>query len=156
MEQYIKENIERLIYAYGYTQVELAYKANLSRQTMNKLLASNSKYKPKLSTLIAISNALSINFPELLVRTNKITKSEDFSLKSSDFYQAVFVKNLRLYLRQWKQYSLSSNDGIGASTITNILKGKYNDIYFSTIEAIARAMDVPLASLFEEGKDGEN
>ncbi|HEO4882305.1 TPA: helix-turn-helix transcriptional regulator [Streptococcus agalactiae] len=66
MERYVKENIERLLYTSGLTQNELADKANLSRQTVNKLLSSNEKYSPKLSTLIAISNVLLINFPELL------------------------------------------------------------------------------------------
>ncbi|HEO6944855.1 TPA: helix-turn-helix domain-containing protein, partial [Streptococcus agalactiae] len=56
MERYVKENIERLLYTSGLTQNELADKANLSRQTVNKLLSSNEKYSPKLSTLIAISN----------------------------------------------------------------------------------------------------
>lgn len=41
MERYVKENIERLLYTSGLTQNELADKANLSRQTVNKLLSSN-------------------------------------------------------------------------------------------------------------------
>lgn len=60
MERYIKENIERLLYFSELTQSELAEKAGLSRQTVNKLLSSDAGYSPKLSTLIAISNVFSV------------------------------------------------------------------------------------------------
>ncbi|MCC9966537.1 helix-turn-helix transcriptional regulator, partial [Streptococcus agalactiae] len=91
MERYVKENIERLLYTSGLTQNELADKANLSRQTVNKLLSSNEKYSPKLSTLIAISNVLLINFPELLIRSNKLSASINFTLNSVEEYQNTLI-----------------------------------------------------------------
>lgn len=97
MERYVKENIERLLYTSGLTQNELADKANLSRQTVNKLLSSNEKYSPKLSTLIAISNVLLINFPELLIRSNKLSASINFTLNSVEEYQNTLIQNVKLY-----------------------------------------------------------
>ncbi|AVM70738.1 transcriptional regulator [Streptococcus mutans] len=152
MESYIKENIERLLYISDFSQDELADKASLSRQTINKLLSSNSKHNPKLSTLVAASNALSINFPELLVRTDKISVSTDFSLKSTEDYQNILIQNIKLYLRSWKQFSLSNSNGVRESTISNLVNGKYSDIYFSTIESLAKEMEVPLADLFKRGE----
>lgn len=153
MERYIKENIERLLYKSGLTQNELADKAYLSRQTVNKLLSSNTEYSPKLSTLIAISNALLINFPELLIRIDVISASTNFSLNSVEDYQNILIQNVKLYLRDWKQFSLSNSEGVSESTISNFINGKYCDIYFSTIESLAKEMGIPLTSLFERGKN---
>ncbi|NLQ94460.1 XRE family transcriptional regulator [Streptococcus mutans] len=153
MESYIKENIERLLYTSDFSQDELADRASLSRQTINKLLSSNSKHNPKLSTLVAVSNALSINFPELLVRTDKISVSTDFSLKSAEDYQNILIQNIKLYLRSWKQFSLSNSNGVRESTISNLVNYKYSDIYFSTIESLAKKMEVPLADLFKRGEN---
>lgn len=153
MERYIKENIERLLYSSELTQNELAKKAKISRQTVNKLLSSNTEYSPKLSTLIAISNVLSINFPELLTRTDKISTSENFSLNSVKDYQNTLVQNVKLYLRDWKQFSLSNSSGVRESTISNLVNGKYSDVYFSTIESLAKEMEVSLADLFKRGEN---
>ncbi|AXO11671.1 TPA: helix-turn-helix domain-containing protein [Streptococcus agalactiae] len=152
MERYVKENIERLLYTSGLTQNELADKANLSRQTVNKLLSSNEKYSPKLSTLIAISNVLLINFPELLIRSNKLSASINFTLNSVEEYQNTLIQNVKLYLRSWKQFSLSNSSGVRESTISNLVNGKYSDVYFSTIESLAKEMEVPLADLFKRGE----
>lgn len=152
MERYIKENIERLLYSSGLTQNDLANKANLSRQTINRLLSSNSDYNPKLSTLIVIANALLINFPELLIRTNEISTSVDFSLNSVEEYQNILIQNMKLYLKSWKQFSLSNSSGVRESTISNLVNGKYSDIYFSTVESIAKEMEIPLADLFKRGE----
>ncbi|MFR4926125.1 MAG: helix-turn-helix transcriptional regulator [Streptococcus agalactiae] len=97
MERYVKENIERLLYTSGLTQNELADKANLSRQTVNKLLSSNEKYSPKLSTLIAISNVLLINFPELLIRSNKLSASINFTLNSVEEYQNTLIQCILIF-----------------------------------------------------------
>lgn len=151
MERYIKENIERLLYFSELTQSELAEKAGLSRQTVNKLLSSDAGYSPKLSTLIAISNVFSVNFPDLLIRANKITASEDFSEKSASDYQNILIQNVKLYLRSWKQFSLSNSAGVRESTISNLVNEKYSDIYFSTAENLAKEMEIPLSDLFKRG-----
>ena len=151
MERYIKENIERLLYFSELTQSELAEKAGLSRQTVNKLLSSDAGYSPKLSTLIAISNVFSVNFPDLLIRANKISASEDFSEKSASDYQNILIQNVKLYLRSWKQFSLSKSAGVRESTISNLVNEKYSDIYFSTAENLAKEMEIPLSDLFKRG-----
>lgn len=153
MEHYIKENIERLLYSSELTQDELAKKANISRQTVNRLLSSNIECNPKLSTLISISNVLSINFSDLLIRTDKIATSEKFFLRSMEDYQNILVQNVKLYLRSWRQFSLSNSSGVRESTISNLVNGKYSDIYFSTIESLAKEMEVPLADLFKRGEN---
>lgn len=153
MDRYIKENIERLIYSSELSQNELAKQTGLSRQTINKLLSSNTDSNPKLSTLIMISNALSINFPELLIRTDKISASRDFSINSVEDYQKILIQNVKLYLRKWKQFSLSNSSGVRESTISNLVNGKYSDIYFSTVESLAKEMNVSLADLFKRGED---
>ncbi|GAA0055480.1 helix-turn-helix transcriptional regulator [Streptococcus dysgalactiae subsp. equisimilis] len=153
MERYIKENIERLLYSSELTQSELAEKAGLSRQTVNKLLSSNTGYSPKLSTLVLVSNALLINFPELLIRTDKISTSKDFCRNSVEDYQNILTQNVKFYLRGWKQFSLSNPSGVRESTISNLINGKYSDIHFSTIESLAKKMEVPLADLFKRGEN---
>lgn len=153
MERYIKENIERLLYLSGLSQKELAQKSGLSRQTINKLLSPNVDYSPKLSTLVVISNALSINFPELLIRTDKISVSKDFSPNSVESYQNTLIQNVKLYLRKWNQFSLSNSGGVRESTVSNLVNGKYTDVYFSTIESLAEEMEVSLDDLFKRGED---
>lgn len=151
MERYIKENIERLLYSSELTQNELAKQTGLSRQTVNKLLSSDTDYSPKLSTLVVISNALSINFPELLIRTDQISVSKNYSFNSAEDYQKILVQNVKLYLRRWNQFSLSNSSGVRESTISNLVNEKYSDIYFSTIESLSKEMGVPLADLFKRG-----
>lgn len=153
MERYVKENIERLLYSSELSQSELAKKTGLSRQTVNKLLSPNADYNPKLSTLVVISNALSINFPELLIRTEKISTSKDFTPNLVEDYQNILIQNVKLYLRSWNQFSLSTSGGVGESTISNLVNGKYSDIYFSTIESLAEEMEVSLADLFKRGEN---
>lgn len=153
MERYIKENIERLLYSSEISQKELGWRSGLSRQTINKLLSSNVNYSPKLSTLIVISNALSINFPELLIRTDKISASKDFSPKSVESYQNTLIQNVKLYIRKRNQFSLSNSDGVRESTVSNLVNGKYTDVYFSTIESLAEKMEVSLADLFKRGEN---
>ena len=151
MERYIKENIERLLYSSELTQNELAKQTGLSRQTVNKLLSSDTDYSPKLSTLVVISNALSINFPELLIRTDQISVSKNYSFNSAEDYQKILVQNVKLYLRRWNQFSLSNSSGVRESTISNLVNEKYSDTYFSTIESLSKEMGVPLADLFKRG-----
>ncbi|MCC9929215.1 helix-turn-helix transcriptional regulator, partial [Streptococcus agalactiae] len=55
-------------------------------------------------------------------------------------------------LRSWKQFSLSNSSGVRESTISNLVNGKYSDVYFSTIESLAKEMEVPLADLFKRGE----
>lgn len=153
MERYVKENIERLLYSSGLSQSELAKQTGLSRQTINKLLSPNTNYSPKLSTLVLIANALSINFPELLIRTDKISASKEFFSNSVEEYQNILIQNVKLYLRRWNQFSLSTSDGVRESTISNLVNGKYSDIYFSTIESLADEMEVSLADLFKRGEN---
>ena len=153
MERYVKENIERLLYSSELSQSELAKKTGLSRQTVNKLLSPTADYNPKLSTLVVISNALSINFPELLIRTDKISTSKDFTPNLVEDYQNTLIQNVKLYLRSWNQFSLSVSGGVGESTISNLVNGKYSDIYFSTIESLAEEMEVSLADLFKRGEN---
>lgn len=153
MERYIKENIERLLYSSKLSQSELSKKTGLSRQTINKLLSPNTNYSPKLSTLVVIANALSINFPELLIRTDKISASEEFFSNSVEEYQNILIQNVKLYLRRWNQFSLSTSAGVRESTISNLVNGKYSDIYFSTIESLADEMGVSLADLFKRGEN---
>ena len=153
MERYIKENIERLLYSSELTQNELAKMAKISRQTVNKLLSPNTDYSPKLSTLVAIANALSINFPELLIRTDKISTSKDFALNSVEDYQKILIQNVKLYLRRWNQFSLSNSGGVRESTISNLVNGKYSDVHLSTIESLAEEMEVSLADLFKRGEN---
>ena len=153
MECYIKENIERLLYSSKLSQSELSKKTGLSRQTINKLLSPNTNYSPKLSTLVVIANALSINFPELLIRTDKISASKEFLSNSVEEYQNILIQNIKLYLRRWNQFSLSTSDGVRESTISNLVNGKYSDIYFSTIESLADEMGVSLADLFKRGEN---
>lgn len=153
MERYIKENIERLLYSSKLSQSELSKKTGLSRQTINKLLSPNTNYSPKLSTLVVIANALSINFPELLIRTDKISASKEFFSNSVEEYQNILIQNVKLYLRRWNQFSLSTSDGVRESTISNLVNGKYSDIYFSTIESLADEMRVSLADLFKRGEN---
>lgn len=153
MERYVKENIERLLYSSELSQSELAKKTGLSRQTVNKLLSPNADYNPKLSTLVVISNALSINFPELLIRTEKISTSKDFTPNLVEDYQNILIQNVKLYLRSWNQFSLSASGGVGESTIGNLVNGKYSDIYFSTIESLAEEMEVSLVDLFKRGEN---
>ncbi|HFI0122111.1 TPA: helix-turn-helix domain-containing protein [Streptococcus suis] len=153
MERYVKENIERLLYSSELSQSELAKKTGLSRQTVNKLLSPNADYNPKLSTLVVISNALSINFPELLIRTEKISTSKDFTPNLVEDYQNILIQNVKLYLRSWNQFSLSTSGGVGESTISNLVNGKYSDIYFSTIESLAEEMEVSLVDLFKRGEN---
>lgn len=153
MERYVKENIERLLYLSELSQSELAKKTGLSRQTVNKLLSPNADYNPKLSTLVVISNALSINFPELLIRTEKISTSKDFTPNLVEDYQNILIQNVKLYLRSWNQFSLSASGGVGESTVSNLVNGKYSDIYFSTIESLAEEMEVSLADLFKRGEN---
>ena len=153
MERYVKENIERLLYSSELSQSELAKQTGLSRQTINKLLSPNTNYSPKLSTLVLIANALSINFPELLIRTDKIGASKEFFSNSVEEYQNILIQNVKLYLRRWNQFSLSTSDGVRESTISNLVNGKYSDIYFSTIESLADEMEVSLADLFKRGEN---
>ncbi|TCD45746.1 helix-turn-helix domain-containing protein [Streptococcus sp. X16XC17] len=153
MERYIKENIERLLYSSELTQNDLAKQTGLSRQTVNKLLSSNTDHSPKFSTLIEVSNALSINFPELLTRTDKISASKYFYLNSVEDYKNILMQNVKLYLRGWKQFSLSNSSGVRESTISNLVNSKYSDIYFSTIESLAEEMEVSLADLFKRGEN---
>lgn len=153
MERHIKENIERLLYSSKLSQSELSKKTGLSRQTINKLLSPNTNYSPKLSTLVVIANALSINFPELLIRTDKISTSKGFFSNSVEEYQNILIQNIKLYLRRWNQFSLSTSDGVRESTISNLVNGKYSDIYFSTIESLADEMGVSLADLFKRGEN---
>ena len=153
MERHIKENIERLLYSSKLSQSELSKKTGLSRQTINKLLSPNTNYSPKLSTLVVIANALSINFPELLIRTDKISASKEFFSNSVEEYQNILIQNIKLYLRRWNQFSLSTSDGVRESTISNLVNGKYPDIYFSTIESLADEMGVSLADLFKRGEN---
>ena len=153
MERYIKENIERLLYSSKLSQSELSKKTGLSRQTINKLLSPNTNYSPKLSTLVVIANALSINFPELLIRTDKISASKEFFSNSVEEYQNILIQNVKLYLRRWNQFSLSTSDGVRESTISNLVNGKYSDIYFSTIESLVDEMGVSLADLFKRGEN---
>ena len=153
MERHIKENIERLLYSSKLSQSELSKKTGLSRQTINKLLSPNTNYSPKLSTLVVIANALSINFPELLIRTDTISASKEFFSNSVEEYQNILIQNIKLYLRRWNQFSLSTSDGVRESTISNLVNGKYSDIYFSTIESLADEMGVSLADLFKRGEN---
>lgn len=97
MERHIKENIERLLYSSKLSQSELSKKTGLSRQTINKLLSPNTNYSPKLSTLVVIANALSINFPELLIRTDKISASKEFFSNSVEEYQ-IFLYKISSYI----------------------------------------------------------
>lgn len=153
MERYIKENIERLLYSSNLTQNGLSKQTGLSRQTVNKLLSANINYNPKLSTLIVIANALSINFPELLIRTDKISPSKNFSPNSVEYYQKILIQNVKLYLRRWNQFSLSNSSGVQESTISNLINEKYSDVYFSTIESLANQMKISIADLFKRGED---
>ena len=100
-----------------------------------------------------IANALSINFPELLIRTDKISASKEFFSNSVEEYQNILIQNVKLYLRRWNQFSLSTSDGVRESTISNLVNGKYSDIYFSTIESLADEMGVSLADLFKRGEN---
>ncbi|HEO7118677.1 TPA: helix-turn-helix transcriptional regulator, partial [Streptococcus agalactiae] len=100
----------------------------------------------------AISNVLLINFPELLIRSNKLSASINFTLNSVEEYQNTLIQNVKLYLRSWKQFSLSNSSGVRESTISNLVNGKYSDVYFSTIESLAKEMEVPLADLFKRGE----
>ncbi|KXU16764.1 hypothetical protein SORDD17_00027 [Streptococcus oralis] len=48
---------------------------------------------------------------------------------------------------------MSTSDGVRESTISNLVNGKYSDIYFSTIESLADEMGVSLADLFKRGEN---
>ena len=84
---------------------------------------------------------------------NKISASKEFFSNSVEEYQNILIQNIKLYLRRWNQFSLSTSDGVRESTISNLVNGKYSDIYFSTIESLADEMGVSLADLFKRGEN---
>ncbi len=63
--------------------------------------------------------------------------------------QAILAANIRAYLklRGWTQTKLADQSGMPTARIAEILSGKY-DPRVGTIERVARALGVPLASLF--------
>ncbi|HEM3677149.1 TPA: helix-turn-helix domain-containing protein [Streptococcus suis] len=147
MEGYIKQNIGRLLYARGMTQSDLAKRAGVSRQTVSKILSPESSCNPKLSTLIAISEALEIDFPDILERGEK-ELPKNFQEKPKGEYHRILNQNLKLYLRKHKQYSLTYQGGVVESTVSNLINNKYKDINFLTIEKLSIDMGISIDKLF--------
>lgn len=104
----VSENIGRLIRDRNFTQKELSSKANISRNTINKLSSTKRENNPKLSTLIEISKVLDVDFPQLFSRNinMKSTYDRDMNLES---YLNIFIQNIEIKLRGSKQKFLSSD-----------------------------------------------
>lgn len=81
---------------------ELSSKANISRNTINKLSSTKRENNPKLSTLIEISKVLDVDFPQLFSRNinMKSTYDRDMNLES---YLNIFIQNIEIKLRGSKQ-----------------------------------------------------
>lgn len=150
LEPFIKNRIFNMLNKKSMNIKDLASKSNLSRQTISKLLSKNS-YNPKLSTLVAVSNALSINLDDLLDENNDFSTEKMFHNNSLDYYQNILIQNVKLYLRRNKQYSLSYNGGVQESTISNIVNNKNSDLRLKTITSISIQMGVKISYLFTRG-----
>jgi len=150
LEPFIKNRIFNMLNKKSMNIKDLASKSNLSRQTISKLLSKNS-YNPKLSTLVAVSNALSINLDDLLDENTDFSTEKMFHNNSLDYYQNILIQNVKLYLRRNKQYSLSYNGGVQESTISNIVNNKNSDLRLKTITSISIQMGVEISYLFTRG-----
>lgn len=150
LEPFIKNRIFNMLNKKSMNIKDLASKSNLSRQTISKLLSKNS-YNPKLSTLVAVSNALSINLDDLLDENTDFSTEKMFHNNSLDYYQNILIQNVKLYLRRNKQYSLSYNGGVQESTISNIVNNKNSDLRLKTITSISIQMGVKISYLFTRG-----
>ncbi|WP_229289667.1 helix-turn-helix domain-containing protein [Streptococcus parasanguinis] len=151
LKPFIKDRIFAMLYKKSMNVKDLASKSNLSRQTISKLLSNNS-YNPKLSTLVAVSNALSINLDDLLDENTDFSTEKKFHNNSLDYYQNILIQNVKLYLRRNKQYSLSYNGGVRESTISNIVNKKNSDLRLKTITSISTQMGVEINYLFTRGE----
>lgn len=150
LEPFIKNRIFNMLNKKSMNIKDLASKSNLSRQTISKLLSKNS-YNPKLSTLVAVSNALSINLDDLLDENTDFSTEKMFHNNSLDYYKNILIQNVKLYLRRNKQYSLSYNGGVQESTISNIVNNKNSDLRLKTITSISIQMGVKISYLFTRG-----
>jgi len=148
----VSENIGRLIRDRNFTQKELSSKANISRNTINKLSSTKRENNPKLSTLIEISKELDVDFPQLFSRNinMKSTYDRDMNLES---YLNIFIQNIEIKLRGSKQKFLSSDPGIRESTVSELLNSKNADPRLSTLIAISEQIDTRLELLFRRGED---
>lgn len=151
LKTFIKDRIFAMLCKKSMNVKDLASKSNLSRQTISKLLSNNS-YNPKLSTLVAISNALSIDLDDLLDENTDFSTEKKFHNNSLDYYQNILIQNVKLYLRRNKQYSLSYNGGVRESTISNIVNKKNSDLRLKTITSISTQMGVEINYLFTRGE----
>lgn len=151
LKPFIKNRIFNMLNKKSMNIKDLASKSNLSRQTISKLLSKNS-YNPKLSTLVAVSNALSINLDDLLDENTDFSTEKMFHNNSLDYYQNILIQNVKLYLRRNKQYSLSYNGGVQESTISNIVNNKNSDLRLKTITSISIQMGVEISYLFTRGE----
>jgi len=152
MDNTVYENIGKLILLRDFTQAELAYKSKLSRNTINQISSVKRKSNPKLSTLIKVSKALDVDFPQLFICDINVEKSfgEERALKE---YLNIFIQNIEFKIRGSNQKLLSSEPGIQESTVSELLNGNISDPNLSTLYAISTQLDIGLDFLFTRGGD---
>lgn len=148
----VSENIGKLMQDRNLTQQELSSRANVSRNTINKISSTKRENNPKLSTLIKVSKVLDIDFPQLFSRTinMKSTFDKEMDLES---YLNIFIQNIEIEIRGSKQKFLSSDPGIRESTVSELLNSKKADPRLSTLIAISEQIDTRLELLFRRGGD---
>lgn len=144
----VYENIARLLHQ---ASPQLNKKPLIScRKTIDKLKNSNYQDKnTKLSTVIFIAQHYNVNFVSLFIRNSSLDALFKTHYEPHDFLSN-YIKNVKYILttRRKTQCSLSSEGGIQPSTISNLLKGKTNDPYLSTLSNIATQLDIDLYKLF--------
>lgn len=144
----VYENISRLLHQ---APPQLNTKPLFScRKTIDKLKSSNYQEKNiKLSTVIFIAQHYNVNFVSLFMRNSSLNALLKTHYEPNDFLSN-YIKNVKsiLVTKRKTQCSLSSEGGIQPSTISNLLKGKTNDPYLSTLSDIAIQLDIDLYKLF--------
>ncbi|MHC3378021.1 helix-turn-helix transcriptional regulator [Ligilactobacillus equi] len=151
MENYVKENLYKLLKVRGITQCKLADDAQISRQTVHKLLSRTVDYNPKLSTLVAVTNILEIDLPLIFNRWDKIPISGSFSPHTVDFYLEKISHIIKKFTEKeaHTQFQLTVPESIRQSTIINLISKKYPDTYLSTIEKLAKNIDITINELLK-------
>ena len=151
------ENLGRIIALKDLTQEEVEGMSGISRQTINKAIqiSINNNHNIKITTAIALSKALNIDFPKLFSRlTNEDVKSIGEYIE--DDYVDIFVQNVKRLVRGKNQKFLSSDPGIKEATVSEILNYKVSDPYLSSIIYISEVSNVEVEFLLRRGGLGND
>lgn len=152
MNNIVRENLGRIINDKKITQKELSQKLNLSRTTINKHLSHSQDSNPTIDNLFKYAEALDIDFPQVFSAEPNVELLFDQNM-TLEKYMNIYVQNLKYKLRGKSQSSLSYEEGIRESTISELLNRKNNNPKLNTLTVISEQLDTRLELMFSRGGD---